>query len=160
MTPEVEQALALLRARAVGRGVLGAVETVAAALADADARVGRVVALCEDKRAESVDGGRADVDTLWPSDVLAALADAERRATEAEAEAVPTLRRKIAALETALAREHARTAAPGQALTAVDDLLSALTATRARLTNLRDALAPAAEPTPTGPRTVAEAEEI
>lgn len=44
-----------------------------AEIAHLRAQVTAVRALCEDHRAESVTGGRTDIDSLWPSEVLAAL---------------------------------------------------------------------------------------
>lgn len=44
------------------------------ALDAAEARIAAVEALCEEASAEAVDGGRTDVDTLWPVDILTALA--------------------------------------------------------------------------------------
>ena len=37
------------------------------------AMIERVIAFCEDRRVEDVNGGRTDADTVWPSDVLRVL---------------------------------------------------------------------------------------
>lgn len=59
------------------RNLLGQARDALDALEAAEARIAAVEALCDEARAEAEGGGMTDVDTIWPSAVIAALAARE-----------------------------------------------------------------------------------